>query len=441
MWLAVCLLGLSAAGAALAETPYRSRQAVVLVGEAGIGPGLLRREVLLATVLEDLFELRQFTRGPQRGAGPDWEKTWQKALKSPTEIAPETLAGADLLVLPGWSGATVGTPGGGQQEISNDLTPAEIDTVAAWVREGGGLLVIAQPIGGFDKTNLPALLDRLGLEFTFASGKIGPAVEARGQLAGREYNVALPEGWSWSVEGGQPILRLDERSVGAIASFGGGKVGFLGNGQFFGAHPALGQPSLGALDLADNGSFMMDLLAYLTNRPLLSSAEQQHLTWEIKLLTASLTVAPGDIMNYKPRTPEGSDFAGAWKLLAAADAGRRCDLGPGCVPVAIDAAAKAELERAAGLTDEALAALGEAEAALARQDYARVEEAHARLLASAEAALAAVKPVHERYDAQGQAYYNRPPVDPTVLGLGLVGLTGTAAAFVFRRRRRAPNRS
>ncbi|MHB1135121.1 MAG: hypothetical protein ACYC4L_22340 [Chloroflexota bacterium] len=63
-------------------------------------------------------------------------------------------------------------------------------------------------------------------------------------------------------------------------------------------------------------------------------------------------------MNYRPRAPEGSDFARARGLLATAEAGRRCDLGPGCVPFGIDESAKAELTCGPALPPRIAANLG-----------------------------------------------------------------------------------
>ncbi|MHB1132095.1 MAG: hypothetical protein ACYC4L_06855 [Chloroflexota bacterium] len=359
-------------------------------------------------------------------------------LSAPAEVTPALLQGVDLLLLPGWSAYTVGTPGGGQQQVYDNLTAAEMDAISAWVESGGSLLVIARPMGRAEEVNLPELLLRFGTPLDFRSRQHRPHTLAEGNVGGRTYRVALPEGWSWPVAGGEPLLSLDGQTLGVVAPYGRGKVALLGNGQFFsmGISPALDRPGLGAFDQEDNAVFMLELLNFLTGSPALSSNERQHLAWEARLLTTAAAMAYDDSMNGRPRSPERSDFAVAQGLLAAAAEGRRCDLGPGWVPFSIDELARAELVRAAGLTDQALAALDEAESAWARRDYAAVDLSHAQALARGREAVVAVKGVRARYDAISGAYYSILPLEPGVV-LPILGTCLAAGAGFWTWRRRA----
>lgn len=49
------------------------------------------------------------------------------------------------------------------QQVTNNLTAAEMDALTNWIADGGSLLVISQAIGRADETNLPELLRRFGL--------------------------------------------------------------------------------------------------------------------------------------------------------------------------------------------------------------------------------------------------------------------------------------
>ncbi|MHB1135120.1 MAG: hypothetical protein ACYC4L_22335 [Chloroflexota bacterium] len=197
------------------------------------------------------------------------------------------------MVVDGSIGGT--SPWGRSHQVGDQLAPAELQAVTSWVQDGGSLLVVARRLGRAAEANLPALLAPLGLELDWAKELHRPAVTAQGKLDSQGYAVALPEGWSWPVMGGEPVLGLEGQALGAVASRGRGKADFIGNGQFFGmpSSPAFGRPGLGAVYQLDNAAFVIDSLAYLTARPLLWTAERQHVAWEARLLAAEAAVAQG----------------------------------------------------------------------------------------------------------------------------------------------------
>jgi hypothetical protein len=422
-----------------ADTPYERRNAVVLIAESDFGVGFVRKEVLLMTLLERFFTLRSDRRGQSAGdvrveAG---KSPMQAVMDAPgRELTPAALAGVDVLVLPNWSVTTVGGPGG-TRHLSNNLSETEIATLADWVGAGGRLLVIARPVGRADENNVPTLLARFGLSFDHGSGRLSEQpVAAHGRIGRSDYTLLLPT-WTWSVAGGEPVATARDRTVATVAKSGQGLVAFLGNGQIVEHASVLRRPPFAGFDLGENMLFLVDLINVLADRPPLSAAERQHLGWDVKLMALSATLAETDVMNYRPRSPQGSDFAGARGLLAAAERGQRCDLGPGCVPFTIDQAAREDLERAAALTDQALVMLGEAEAALDRRDYPAVERAYQATLAEAQQALAAARAVRDRYDPIGRAYYEHRALNANLPALLVGGLTVVAiGAGVFRWRRR-----
>lgn len=432
------MLAFTSAEPAFAEAPYQRRSATVLIGDSDFGKSFVRREVLLMAVLDRFFVTRSFQRGQSMSrAAPTGSSSPMKAALEvpPQELTGETLSGADLLVLPTWSAGWVGT-----SRVTNDLTAAEMEAMKGWVKNGGGLLVIGGNFDSKEETNLSDFLARFGLAFDHASGQLNEEpIAARGRLHDQEYVLTLSR-WTWSVAGGDAILTADGRVAGTAASFGRGLIALLGNTQFFQRRAMLGQPTMGGgIDQGDNMAFLVDLLAYLAGQTPLTAAERQHLAWDLRLLNLSATVAEVDIMNYRPRSPEGSDLADARRLLAAADRGQRCDLGPGCVPFNIDQAARSDLDQAVQFTDAALAALDQAEAGLGWRDYRGVERAYEESINQAEKALVSVRRVRDRYDPIGRAYYERPLIDPAVFGALVGGCIVIGAAVVgwrlIRRRR------
>ncbi|MDP2744126.1 MAG: hypothetical protein Q8P00_03555 [Dehalococcoidia bacterium] len=412
------ILAFTSAASAFAEAPYQRRSATVLIGDSDFGKSFIRREVLLMAVLDRFFVTRSFQRGQSmsRAAPTGSSSPMKAALEAPPqELTGETLSGADVLVLPSWSVGWVGTTEG-KRRVTNDLTAAEMEVMEGWVTNGGGLLVIGGPSSAREETNLSDFLSRFGLAFDHASGQLNEEpIAARGRLHDQEYVLTLPR-WTRSVAGGEALLIADGRVAGVATSFGRGRIALLGNSQFFQRREMLGQPEMGGIDQGDNMAFLVDLLAYLSGQTPLNAVERQHLAWDLRLLNLSATVAEVDIMNYKPRSPEGSDFAGARKLLAAADRGQRCDLGPGCIPFSIDQVSRSDLEQAAQFTDAALAALDQAEADLERRDYSVVERAYQESINQTENAMVSVRRVRDRYDPIGRAHYLETPIYPAVLG-------------------------
>ncbi|MDO8689061.1 MAG: hypothetical protein Q7R39_03465 [Dehalococcoidia bacterium] len=411
----VAMLAFTSAASAFAEAPYQRRSATVLIGDSDFGKGFVRREVLLMTVLDRFFVTRAFQRGQSmsRAAPTGSSSPMKAALEAPPqELTGETLSEADVLVLPSWSAGWVGT-----SRVTNDLTAAEMEVMEGWVTNGGGLLVIGGPSSAREETNLSDFLARFGLAFDHASGQLNEEpIAARGRLHDQEYVLTLPR-WTRSVTGGEALLMADGRVAGVATSFGRGRIALLGATQFFQRRAVLGQPGMGGgIDQGDNMAFLVDLLAYLSGQTPLNAVERQHLAWDLRLLNLSATVAEVDIMNYKPRSPEGSDFAGARKLLATADRGQRCDLGPGCIPFSIDQVSRSDLEQAVRFTDAALAALDQAEAGLERRDYSGVGRAYEESTNQAENALVSVRRVRDRYDPIGRAHYLETPIYPAVLG-------------------------
>ncbi|MBI2954949.1 MAG: hypothetical protein HYY30_11585 [Chloroflexi bacterium] len=430
------LLALASTTPAFAEKPYERRNAVVLIAESDFSVGFVRHEVLLTTVIERFFTLRSERRGQSAGYMriETGKSPLQTAMDAPaSELTPEVLADVDVLVLPNWRVTTLGSPAGARQ-VSNNLSQTEMATLTHWVRSGGSLLVIARAVGRTDENNLPTLLAGFGLGFDYGSGRSNETpVPARGRIGQSDYALLLPT-WTWSVTGGEPIATAGDRTVGSVAKNAQGQVAYLGNGQVFERGSVLSRPPFAGFDLGENIIFLVELINLLAGQPLLSTAERQHLGWDVKLMALSATMAQTDVMNYRPRSPEGSDFADAKKLLASADRGERCDLGPGCVPFTIDQAARSDLEHAIKFTDAALAALDQAEEDLGQRDYSGVERAYEESTKQAENALASVGRVRDRYDPIGRSQYNRLPIDLTLLGSTLGGCVVIGALVVGGRR-------
>ncbi len=117
-------------------------------------------------------------------------------------------------------------------------------------------------------------------------------------------------------------------------------------------------------------------------------------------MALSAALAPTDVLNRRPLSPEGSDFAHAKRLLRAATEGRRCNVGPACEPFSIEEAERIQLEAAAAETDAAIAVFHEARAAFERDDYVAATAASETAISHAGAALATSWVLLERYPPQ-----------------------------------------
>jgi hypothetical protein len=415
---------------AAAATPYEQRGRTVLIGDSYFGRG----EILLQTILRRFFTVRQ---APDIHGYPGFSgsRDANGTLNlSRTVLTPDMLDGADLFIMSGFPGqSTVGIPGGGNRQLNHDLTGDELATIGAWVADGGTLVI---GIGPEPPKSQRDFLKHFGLEYRSPTGHSIRTREqpmtARGQITGRDYEVVLP-GPSASIEGGTAVLAADGNTVAALTSVGRGRVVLLGNTQFFRTSSAMmGERDRFGLGLSpiaqvDNATFVMDLFASAMGVELLSESEREATRWEARLLALSAAMAPVDVLNRRPRSSEGSDFADARRLLTSAARGQRCDLGPGCVPFQIDEDARLVLAVAAEHTDNALGALEQAEVAFDQSDYTAVERAYQAALDYRAQALSTVRHVRDRYDPIGRAYYGeRLMLGPVamLLALGCATLIG-----------------
>lgn len=354
-WLAAILLvvlgGLPARGAARAdEGGYGDKDKVILldsgerVGKGGKSSPLWP---LWPRQLRRFYTVREF------GLSADDRKGDETAYR----LTAAALEGVDLFVLTGFhGGAIVGEPGGGRREIDYRLSPEELAALEAFVREGGALLVIPQLLGGEDP--LTPLLGRFGLDYRPADRLVidegvaehltPPVVDLTARLAGRSYALRVG-GWlhrlnGLPTEGAVTIAEAGGKPAIAAVTAGAGKVVFMGAPSLVNAP---WRPVTTPTFPADNGPFVFDLLADATGAAPLTAEEARQVAWEVRLAALEWAFYSDTYANGAARSPDQpSEFVWGRRLLDAANMGRRCDVGPGCVPWTATAEQRAVLDEA-----------------------------------------------------------------------------------------------
>jgi hypothetical protein len=340
------------------------------------------------------------------------------------------LAGHILVILTGFSGSATVGDSGGQREVSYDFTGEELLALDRYVRGGGALLLLPVPQGR--PNNLGALLARFGFALSDADATSGAGPGAsQGQpslvgfaatLRGHDYHLAVDR-WRYPLRaapGGATILATDAagRALAAVAPVGAGRVAFLGLPQL-----SDGDSGDQIAFLGDNPAFFLALVAAAAGVREPGPADSTQAIWSLRvdgLAWAIFGTAPR-------QRPAPAEWAAA--LQAAAEVGRRCDLGPGCVPWSPTAEQRAALVERRAAQDAMVAAFERLESAAGREAWA--DDAGQAALERDYPALVATLAEEQRqrqgfadlYRRQGGAY----PRYPDESSLALLG---GVAAFI-----------
>ncbi len=347
------------------------------------------------------------------------------------------LAGHDLVILTGFSGSVTVGDSGGQREVSYAFSPDELLTLEDYVRDGGALLVLPAPQGR--PNDLGTLLARFGFDLRDADASSGEAASAdagpppvttiTATLRGRDYRL-VADRWRYplhAVPAGATVLAADAagRALAAVAPVGAGRVAFLGLPQL--SDGASGDQTAFA---ADNPAFFLALVAVATGAAAPAPAATQRATWSLRVAGLAQGIFGGD----QRQRPAQAEWAAA--LQAAAESGRRCDLGPGCVRWSPTAEQRAALAERRAAQDAMLAGFARLEAAVGRDAWAddagqaALERDYAGLVATLAEERRGRQAFADLYRRQGGAYPRYPDEGlPGALG-GLAGLLAGPALVV-----------
>lgn len=356
-WLAAILLvmlgALPTPGAARAdEGGYGDEDKVILLdsGERGGGKGGKGSPLwpLWSRQLRRFYAVREFGLSASGRMGDE----------AAYRLTPAALHGVDLFILTGFgSGGVMGEAGGGRREIDYRLSPAELATLEAFVREGGTLLVIPTWVG--DEDPLTPLLARFGLDYRpadrlvldeHATGRVASAgLDLTARLAGRSYTLRA-DGWLHRLNGlpaggAMTIAEAGGKPAVAAVAAGAGTVVFLGTASLVNSRWG---PATTSTFAADNIPFLFDLLAYATGATPLTAAEARQVAWEVRVTALEGAFYFDTYYNGAARSPnQPSEFVWGRRLLDAVATGRRCDVGPGCVSWTATPEQRAVLDEAA----------------------------------------------------------------------------------------------